>query len=113
MKMKSLKIISAIVIALFVLGTTVYAQGTDSRIGSIAHERQEKQAVEAKAITKAEAEKKYPLRGGSYPTGQRDPHDPSGVIISPYPPHERYDCSKIAHGGLVLDASVNKVFVRP
>ena len=113
MKMKSLKILSAITIALFVLGTTVYAQGTDSRIGSIARERQEKQAVEAKAITKAEAEKKYPLRGESYPTGQRDPHDPSGVVVSPYPPHEKYDCSKVAHGGLVVDAKVNKVFVRP
>ena len=39
MKMKSLKILSAITIALFVLGTTLYAQGTDSRIGSIARER--------------------------------------------------------------------------
>ncbi len=113
MKMKSLKILSAITIALFVLGTTLYAQGTDSRIGSIAHERVEHGATPATAITKAEAEKKYPLRGGSYPTGQRDPHDPSGVIVSPYPPHEKYDCSKVAHGGLVVDVKVNKVFVRP
>ena len=113
MKADSLKILSAITIALFVLGTTLYAQGTDSRIGSIARERQEKQAVEAKAITKAEAEKKYPMKGGAYPTGQRDPHDPSGVVVSPYPPHEKYDCSKVAHGGLVVDVKVNKVFVRP
>ena len=113
MKKKSLKILSASTIALFVLGTTVYAQGTDSRIGSIARERQEKQAVEAKAITKAEAEKKYPMKGGAYPPGQRDPHDPSGVVASPYPPHEKYNCSKVAHGGLVVDAKVNKVFVRP
>ena len=113
MKKKSLKILSASTIALFVLGTTVYAQGTDSRIGSIAHERQEKQAVEAKAITTAEAEKKYPMKGGAYPPGQRDPHDPSGVVASPYPPHEKYNCSKVAHGGLVVDAKVNKVFVRP
>jgi len=113
MKMKSLKILSAITIALFVLGTTLYAQGTDSRIGSIAHERVEHGATPATAITKAEAEKKYPLRGGSYPTGQRDPHDPSGVVSSPYPPHEKYDCSKVAHGGLVVDVKVNKVFVRP
>ena len=113
MKMKSLKILSAITIALFVVGTTVYAQGTDSRIGSIAHERQEKQAVEAKAITKAEAEKKYPVKGGAYPTGQRDPHDPSGVVVSPYPPHEKYECSKVAHGALVVDTKANNVFVRP
>jgi hypothetical protein len=113
MKKTSLKILSASTIALFVLGTSVYAQGTDSRIGSIARERQEKQAIEAKAITKAEAEKKYPIKGGAYPTGQRDPHDPSGIVNSPYPPHEKYDCSKVAHGGLVVDVKANKVFVRP
>ena len=113
MKMKSLKILSAITIALFVLGTTLYAQGTDSRIGSIARERQEKQAIEAKAITKAEADKKYPVKGGAYPTGERDPHDPSGVVRSPYPPNDKYDCSKVAHGGLVVDVKANKVFVRP
>ena len=104
---------SGVVAGLFVLGTTVYAQGTDSRIGSIARERQEKQAIEAKAINKAEAEKKYPMKGGAYPTGQRDPHDPSGVVGSPYPPHEKYDCSKVAHGALVVDTKANKVFVRP
>ena len=113
MKMKSLKILSAITIALFVLGTAVYAQGTDSRIGSIARERGEHAAIEAQQISKADAEKKYPPRGGGYPTAQRDPHDPSGVVQSPYPPHERYDCSKVAHGALVLDTKVNKVFVRP
>ena len=113
MKKTSLKIISVVAVGFFVLGTTVFAQGTDSRIGSIARERQEKQAVEAKAITKAEAEKKYPMKGGAYPPGQRDPHDPSGVVVSPYPPHEKYDCSKVAHGGLVVDVKVNKVFVRP
>ena len=113
MKMKSLKILSAITIALSVLGTAVYAQGTDSRIGSIARERGEKQATEATAITKADAEKKYPIKGGAYPVGQRDPHDPSGVVVSPYPPHEKYECSKVAHGGLVVDTKANKVFVRP
>jgi hypothetical protein len=113
MKMKCLKIVLAIVVTLFVLGTPLYAQGTDSRIGSIARERQEKAAASATAISKEEAQKKYPARGGAYPPAQRDPHDPSGVVISPYPPHERYDCSKIAHGGLVLDTKVSKVFVRP
>jgi hypothetical protein len=113
MKMNSLKILSAITIALGVLGTTAYAQGTDSRIGSIARERQEKQATEAKAISKADAEKKYPVKGGAYPVGQRDPHDTPGIVTSPYPPHERYDCSKVAHGALVVDTKANKVFVRP
>jgi hypothetical protein len=113
MKMKSLKILSAITIASVVLGTTLYAQGTDSRIGSIKHEQVEHGATRATAITKAEADKKYPMKGGSYPIAQRDPHDPSGVVMSPYPPHEKYDCSKVAHGGLVVDVKVNKVFVRP
>jgi hypothetical protein len=113
MKTKSLKILSAIAIALAVLGTTLYAQGTDSRIGSIARERQEKQAAEGTPITKAEAAKKYPSKNGSYPVGQRDAHDPDGIVTSPYPPHERYNCSKVAHGGLVVDSKANKVFVRP
>ena len=111
--MKSLKILSAGAIALFVVGASVYAQGTDSRIGSIARERQEKQAIEAKAISKADAEKQYPSRGGNYPVGQRDPHEASGIVVSPYPPHEKYECSKIAHGALVVDTKANKVFVRP
>ena len=113
MKNKSLKILSVIGIASAVLGTSLYAQGTDSRIGSIARERQEKQAVDATPITKADADKKYPVKGGAYPVGQRDPHDPSGIVTSPFPPHERYECAKIAHGGLVLDPKANKVFVRP
>ena len=113
MKMKSLKIVSAVVFGVFVLGTTLYAQGTDSRIGSIGRERVDHGATPATAITKAEADKKYPAKGGSYPPGTRDAHDPSGVIVSPYPPHEKYECSKVAHGGLVVDVKVNKVFVRP
>ena len=113
MKMKALKILSAITVTSFVVGTPLYAQGTDSRIGSIARERGEHAAVEAKTISKADAEKKYPARGGAYPVGQRDPHDASGIVVSPYPPHERYECSKIAHGALILDTQANKVFVRP
>ena len=117
MKTKSLNIISALAIGVFALGTTLYAQqgshATDTRIGSIRHDKSDKAAAEAKAITKAEAEKKYPIKGGAYPTGDRDTHDPAGIIRSPYPPNEKYDCSKIAHGGLVLDTKANKVFVRP
>jgi hypothetical protein len=107
MKMKSLKTISTVAASVFVLGTTLYAQGIDSRIG------QGHAVIEATAITKADAEKKYPPPAGGYPTGQRDPHEAAGLVVSPYPPHQKYDCSKVAHGGLVVDVKVNKVFVRP
>jgi len=117
MKTKSLNIVSTLVIGAFVLGTTAYGQGgahgSDSRIGSIGRERLEKSAIEAKPITKAEADKKYPVKGGAYPLGQRDPTHPSGVVTSPYPPHEKYDCSKVNHGGLVVDERAKKVFVYP
>ena len=110
MKANSLKIISAVVTGLFVLGTTLYAQrdATDSRIGSI-----NQRAIEATAITKADADKKYPAKEGHYPPGTRNPHYPSGVVMSPYPPYQQYDCSKVAHGGLVLDVRAKKVFVYP
>lgn len=112
MKTKSLKIVSAIAIASFCLGTTVFAQN-DSRIGSIGRERVDHGATEAKPITQADAQKKYPMKGNSYPVATRNPHDPSGVVVSPYPPNEKYDCSKVAHGGLAIDPKANKVFVRP
>ena len=67
----------------------------------------------ATPITPEEAAKKYPASNGHYPVGERDPHKNSGVVSSPYPPHKEFDCSKIAHGGLVLDTRANKVFVRP
>jgi len=113
MKIKSLKILLAITIALGVLGTSLHAQGTDSRIGSIARERGEKAAIDATPITKADADKKYAAQGGKYPLGQRDPHDPSGVVASPFPPHEKYNCLKVNHGGLVVDERAKKVFVYP
>jgi hypothetical protein len=108
MKTTVLKIFAAITLGLFVASTTVYAQG---QWGAGAGAQK---TIEAKAISKPEAEKKYPPpSGGSYPMGERDPHDPSGTVNSPYPPHQKYDCAKIAHGGLVLDTRANKVFVRP
>lgn len=67
----------------------------------------------ARPITPEEAAKKYPAPKGKYPVGERDPHKPSGVINSPYPPHQEFDCSNVAHGGLVLDTRTNRVFVRP
>ena len=113
MKIKSLKIVLTLVIGVFLLGTNLYAQGTDSRIGSIARERGEKGAIEATPLTKAEADKKYPSKSKTYPAGIRDAHDASGVVSSPYPPHEKYNCSKVNHGGLVLDVHAKQVFVYP
>ncbi len=46
-----MKIISAVVAGLFAIGTTLYAQGTDTRIG------QGHRVMEATAITKADADK--------------------------------------------------------
>jgi len=106
MKTKSLTIISAVVVGLFALGTTVYAQGTDTRTSH--------PVMDGTAITKADAEKKYPPpKSGTYPPGSRDAHDPSGVVSSPYPPYQKYNCSKINHGGLVLDVRAKHVFVYP
>jgi hypothetical protein len=108
MKTNSLKIISAIVVALFVLGTTLYAQQRDAIDTRTSHP-----VMEATAITKEEAQKKYPPKGAGYPPGSRNPHDESGVVSSPYPPYQKYNCSKIAHGGLALDVRAKKVFVYP
>jgi hypothetical protein len=105
MKMKSLKIVSALVLGLFVLGTTLYAQGIDTRTT--------KPVMTGEAITKEDAQKKYPPPAAGFPRGSRDAHDPSGVVASPYPPYQKYDCSKINHGGLVLDVRAKKVFVYP
>jgi hypothetical protein len=70
-------------------------------------------AIVATPITEEEAKKKYPMPGGkAYPMGDRDIHQPSGWIYSPYT-RQLYDCTQIPFGGLVLDTKVNKVFVRP
>ena len=99
---------AAVAVVLFAIGITLHAQGIDSRIG------QGHDVIEATAITKADAEKKYPPpHGGNYPPGNRDAHDASGLVTSPYPPYQKYDCAKIAHGGLVLDVRAKKVFLRP
>ena len=109
MKANSLRILSAVVTGLFVLGTSLYAQGGRDAVDS----RTSHPVMTATAITKADADKKYAAAGGHYPPGNRSPHDPSGVVSSPYPPYQQYDCSKVAHGGLVLDVRAKKVFVYP
>jgi hypothetical protein len=111
MKANSLKTISTVVVSLFALGTAVYGQmsGRDPVDSRTSHP-----IMTATAITQADADKKYPARGGHYPLGNRNPHDPSGVVTSPYPPYQQYDCSKVVnHGGLVLDVRAKKVFVYP
>ena len=105
MKMNSLKLLSAVIIGLVALSSPLYAQGNDSRIGN--------RVIEATAIAKEDAQKKYPPPSAGYPMGERDPHEGSGIVTSPYPPNQKYDCSKINHGALVIDSRVKKVFVRP
>jgi hypothetical protein len=109
MKANSLKILSAVVTGVFVLGTSLYAQGGRDVVDS----KTSHPTMTATAITKADADQKYPPRGGQYPRGNRNPHDPSGVVTSPYPPYQQYDCSKVSHGGLVLDVRAKKVFIYP
>jgi hypothetical protein len=109
MKANSLKILSSVVAGVFVLGATLYAQGGRDAVDS----RTSHPTMTATAITKADADQKYPAKGGQYPRGNRNPHDPSGVVSSPYPPYQQYDCSKVAHGGLVLDVRAKRVFVYP
>jgi len=70
-------------------------------------------SIVATQISPQDAAKKYPTKNGKYPMGERDPHKADGVVNSPYPPRTEFDCSKVPHGGLVLDTHVNKVFVRP
>src|SRR6266542_640901 len=84
MKENSLKILAAVLAGLFVIGTTLYAQGVDTR--------KTHAVMTATAITKADADTKYPPPHGNYPRGNRNPHDPSGVVTSPYPPYQQYDC---------------------
>src|SRR5437763_17008880 len=88
MKANSLKILSAVVTGLFVLGTSLYAQGGRDAVDS----RTTHPVMTASAITKADAEKKYPPSGGHYPPGTRTPPDPSAVVPSPYPPSQHYPC---------------------
>jgi hypothetical protein len=107
MKANSLKILAA-VSGIFMLGTTVYAQQRDAIDTRTSHP-----VMEATAITKEEAQKKYPPKGAAYPPGSRNPHDESGVVASPYPPYQKYNCSKINHGGLVLDVRAKRVFTYP
>src|SRR6266498_731478 len=110
MNANSLKILSAVVTGLFVLSMTLYAQSGRDAVDS----RTSHPVMTATAITQADAQKKYPApKGGHYPPGTRNPHDPSGIVTSPYPPYQQYDCSEAAHGGLDLDIRANALLVDP
>ena len=109
MKTQFMKTIVAIVTGLFLLGTTAYAQGGRDAFDT----RTSHPVMDATAITKEDAQKKYPPKNGAYPSGNRNPHDASGIVSSPYPPYQQYNCSKINHGGLVLDVRAKHVFVYP
>jgi hypothetical protein len=113
MKTKFIAVISSLAVACLslIIVNSAAAQSTDSRIGSVQHAGSE--IAVATPITPQDAAKKYPAPNGKYPMAERDPHKPSGVVSSPYAPHTQYDCSKVAHGGLVLDTKANKVFIRP
>ena len=65
-------------------------------------------------ISKEEAVKKYPPPAGkkSYPEGIATATSTGGFFQSPYS-SKVYDCRKVKKGSLILDDSVNKVFVRP
>ena len=65
--MKSLKIVLALVLGVFVLGTTLYAQGVDTRTT--------KPVMTGEASTKEDAQKKYTPPASGYTRGSRDAHD--------------------------------------
>ena len=69
MKNKFMQAIAPLAIGLFVLGTTTYGQQRDATDTRISHP-----VMEATAITKEDAQKKYPPKGGAYPPGNRNPH---------------------------------------
>ena len=109
---KYLGVISALVVAGVAFSPFVQVRAQDTR-----------SAKDPKIISKEEAAKKYPPPNGkSYPsgsdlavlTGGATGGSTWGYIKSPYSSNV-YDCRKgKAHvGDLILDESVNKVFVRP
>jgi hypothetical protein len=98
--------ITAIVLAIFVAGpisTLRAAGGGDMEI-----------PVE---VSKEEAAKKYPPPSSkgypeALPSETANTGTGGGFFKSPYS-SRMYDCRKVKSGTLILDKSVNKVFVRP
>ena len=106
------RLIAVLIVSCFALAPLTASRAQDTR-----------NAKEPKIISPEEAAKKYPPPNGkSYPpgsdlallTGGATGGSTWGYIKSPYSSNV-YDCRKgKAHvGDLILDESVNKVFVRP
>jgi hypothetical protein len=100
-------IISAVVLGFFVLGSVASV----SAAGGVSD------AKPAVQVTPEEAAKKYPPPSGKkYPEGipseTANTSTGGGFFRSPYSSN-MYDCRKIPSGALLLDKSVNKVFIRP
>ena len=98
MKTNYIRILSALVISLFVMSATVRAID---------------EPIEAKQITKEEAAKKYPPPKGGYPPGIVYGSGTPGIFQSPYSSTKVYDCRSLPKGALVLDKYANKLFMRP
>jgi hypothetical protein len=107
-------LVTALILGCFALAPLAQSWAQDTR-----------NAKEPKVISKEEAAKKYPPQNGkSYPPGSdltvlnggATGGGSWGYIKSPYSSNV-YDCrkgkSKAHVGDLILDESVNKVFVRP
>jgi hypothetical protein len=99
-------IMSALVLGFFALGTITSVSAAGSA--------DIQPPVE---ITKEDAAKKYPPPAGkNYPDGipseNANTSTGGGFFRSPYSSN-MYDCRKVKSGTLLLDKSVNKVFVRP
>lgn len=97
--------ISAIVLAIFIAGPISSLRAAGGA------------AEPAVEVTKEEAAKKYPPPAGkNYPDGlpseAANTGTGGGFFKSPYS-SRMYDCRKVKAGTLLLDKSVNKVFVRP
>ena len=98
--------ISALVLAIFVAGpiSTLRAAGAGDILPPV-------------EVTADEAAKKYPPPAGkNYPDGipseNANTGTGGGFFRSPYS-SRMFDCRKVKPGALLLDKSVNKVFVRP
>ncbi len=98
MKTNYFRILSTLVISLFVISATVRAID---------------EAIEAKQVSKEEAAKKYPPPPKGYPVGIVYGSGTPGFFQSPYSGTKIYDCRSLPKGALVLDKYANKVFVRP
>src|SRR5438128_2394554 len=112
MKTKLIAVISAMAVSWLglVFSNTAIAQASSyepkprqptgpAGAGDATRSRGKGDANMATPISPTEAAKKYPAPKGGYPLGERDPHKASGMVNSPYPPHQEFDCSQIAKGG--------------